>query len=142
MTAETTTDWKTRALRAEAAVYLALWTSPFTHPKAETAEEMTSRLRQQIGHMYPDLVVRSEHRRTEVFSWADSCDCDENAADYDDDHCESDEDGQYICSKNFLGYVCGLCEDEAEDGPSWKPEGVLWPCPPIAALEAAKAVSE
>lgn len=135
-------DWKTRALRAEAAVHHALWMSPFTYPAAETAEEMTTRFRKHIEAEYPDLIVRHEHRRIEVYKIADSCDCDPNAEDYDDDHCESSGDGEYLCSKGFLGYVCDSCTDEGGDGPGWKPEAVEWPCPPIAALDTPAGEGE
>lgn len=138
----TAIDWKARALRAEAAVYHALWMRPLTYsghqaPPDETAADMATRFRQHMEDHYPDLITRHEHRRTEVFKWADSCDCDPNAEDYDDDHCESDENGQWLCSKNFLGYVCSTCTDEEDaGGPEWKPEAVEWPCPAIAALDA------
>lgn len=138
-------DWKTRALRAEAAVYHALWMRPlscsgYRPPPTETAAEMATRFRQHLEDHYPDLIVRDEHRRIEVFKIADSCDCDPDAEDYDDHHCESSGDGEYLCAKSFLGYVCGSCSnEEAENGPPWKPEGVLWPCPPIAALDGTPA---
>jgi hypothetical protein len=143
MTTEATPDWKRRALRAEAAVHHALWMHPLTYsghnaPPTETATEMARRFRQHMEDQYPDLIVRHEHRRVEVFELADSCDCDPNADDYDDDHCESSGDGKYLCSRSFLGHVCDTCTDEEDEGgPEWKPQAVAWPCPPIAALDSA-----
>lgn len=135
-------DWKARALSAEAAVHHALSMAPLRQSgrgtlPIETAEEMAARFRKHIEGRHPALIVRSEHRRTEVFKYADACDCDTEADDYDDDHCESADDGQYICSRSFLGYVCDSCEDEDGDGPAWKPYAVVWPCPPIAALDTS-----
>lgn len=142
---DATPDWRARALRAEAAVHHALWMRPLTYsghqaPPPETAAEMAKRFRQHMEDHYPDLITRHEHRRVEVFKVADSCDCDPNAEDYDDDHCESSGDGEYLCSKSFLGYVCDTCTDEEdENGPEWKPQAVEWPCPPIVALDAPTA---
>lgn len=148
-TTVTAADWKRRALQAEEAVNRALDMTPIrrsatrrandTGAPVEAAEDMTKRYRQFVEALYPDLIVRHGHRRTEVFRYADACDCDPEGDDYDSDHCESADDGQDLCSRSFLGYVCDSCKDEEGDGPTWKPEAVAWPCPPVAALDRQPA---
>lgn len=138
--------WKRRALRAEGAVYHALWMRPLGPHWAgdgiESAEQMRARFHEHMERTYPDLIVRDQHRRIGVFHVADGCGCDPEAEDFEEQHSESGEDGEYLCSKKFLGYVCGSCEDEDGEGPAWKPYAVAWPCPPIVALdEPVKAVS-
>lgn len=137
--------WKRRALRAEGAVYHALWMRPLGPHWAgdgiETAEQMRARFRQHMEHTYPDLITRYEHQRVEVYQIADGCGCDPEADDYEDVHAESSDDGEFLCSKKRLGFICDSCEDEDGDGPSWKPYAVEWPCPPVAALAAAPAAS-
>ncbi|MCP9209519.1 hypothetical protein [Streptomyces cucumeris] len=105
----------------------------------EPADQVCTRLRRNIETTYPDLVTRNQHLQVEVYTVADSCGCDPDAEDYEDDHCESGEDGEALCSKQFLGYVCDFCEAEDGDGPEWKPYGVEWPCPPVASLDFASA---
>lgn len=126
--------WKNRALRAENAVRYVLWASP--HSDEKTSREYNERIHTHIESRYPDQIVRYTHTRIEVFQLADSCECDENDPEYDDWHCESDEAGEYLCGKGFLGYVCEFCEDEEGDGPEWKPESVEWPCQVIRDLDA------
>ena len=135
--------WKRRALQAEAAARIALWARPLTPggrrrtAEPETADQVCARLRQAIEAAFPDLVTRSQHQRIEVYTTADSCGCDPEAEGYEAEHCESGEDGEELCSKKFLGYVCDSCEAADGDGPAWKTYGVEWPCPPIAALGPA-----
>lgn len=137
----TTEQWKRRALRAEGAVRHALWMRPIGHI-GETADEMAKRFRLHIETTYPDLIVRYSHQPVEVFKWADACDCkDDGSNEYENDHSESADDGEPICSRSFLGSVCQCCEDEDGDGPAWKSEAVLWPCPPIRELNALTDVS-
>lgn len=131
--------WKRRALRAEGAVYHALWMRPLGPHWAgdgiETAEQMRTRFHQHIERTYPDLIVRDQHQRVQVFNIADTCGCDWEAEDFEELHGEIGEDGEALCSKKFLGYVCDSCKNEDGDGPAWKPYSVAWPCPPIAALD-------
>jgi hypothetical protein len=146
-TADELAHWKRRALQAEAAVGIALWMRPLAPGgrtrigDPETADQLATRLRQLIERNYPDLIVRDQHQKTEVFERAETCGCDENAEDYEAEHCESGEDVEYLCSKKRLGFICGSCEDEDGGGPAWKPYAVEWPCPPIAALDEPAAVS-
>ncbi|GAA0704817.1 hypothetical protein GCM10010193_69770 [Kitasatospora atroaurantiaca] len=136
----TAEQWKRRALRAEGAMRHALWMSPLTYNN-ETAAEMAKRFRLHIEATYPDLIVRYNHQPVEVFKYADDCDCvddgteSDGSNEYDNDHSMDGEDG-YLCSRSFLGRVCGYCKDEEGDGPEWAPYSVLWPCPPVTALNA------
>lgn len=144
MTTNPLTDvahWKRRALQAEAAIGIALWMRPLTPGgrsrigEPETAEQLCTRLRQLIESNYPDLITRNQHQKIEVFELAETCGCAEDAEDYESEHCESGEDGEYLCSNKRLGFVCGCCESEDGDGPAWKPYAVEWPCQPIAAID-------
>lgn len=143
LTEQQLAHWKRRALRAEAAVYHALWMRPLGPHWAgdgiETAEQMRTRFRQHIEHTYPDLIVRDQHQRVEVFNIADMCGCDPDAEDFEEQHGEISGGGEALCSKKFLGYVCDSCEDEDGEGPAWKSYAVEWPCPPIAALDQTPA---
>jgi hypothetical protein len=138
----TAEQWKRRALRAEGAVRYALWMRPLTRNN-EGAAELADRLRLHIEVTYPDLIVRHRHRPVEVFKWADGCDCPDTGSDgYENDHSESGEDGEPLCGRSFLGLVCEVCRDDEDcAGPEWRPEAVLWPCPPIRELDAQSDVS-
>ncbi|ELP67629.1 hypothetical protein STRTUCAR8_08605 [Streptomyces turgidiscabies Car8] len=144
LTEQQLAHWKRRALQAEAAVGLALWMRPLTPGgrrqvtgEPESAEQLCDRLRQNIAATYPHLIVRHEHQKIEVFELADGCGCDPNADDYEDEHSESSDEGDDLCVKRRLGFICDSCENEDGDGPAWKPYAVEWPCPPIAALDPA-----
>lgn len=126
--------WKVRALRAENAIRYVLMSSPNSSEKS--AKEYAERIHTYIEDRYPDQIVRYTHTRIEVFQLADSCDCDENDPEYESWHNEPDENGEPLCGKEFLGYVCEFCEDEEGDGPDWKPESVEWPCRVISYLDA------
>ncbi|MBQ6358610.1 MAG: hypothetical protein IJI97_06665 [Clostridia bacterium] len=126
--------WKNRALRAENAVRYVMWTQP--HRNEKSAKEFADRVHTHIESRYPDQITRYTHTRVEVFSLAESCDCDLDDPEYDDWHCESDENGEDLCSRTFLGHVCEFCSDEDGDGPSWKPEAVEWPCRVIRDLDS------
>lgn len=132
--------WKNRALRAENAVRYVMGTQP--HRGEKTAKEFADRVHTHIESRYPDQITRYTHNRIEVFSLAESCDCDRDDPEYDDWHCESDENGQDLCSRSFLGYVCEFCSDEDDGGPSWKPEAVEWPCRVIRDLDAKMGRSD
>jgi hypothetical protein len=127
-------QWKRRALRAEGAARHALWMSPLAYNN-ETAAQMTERFRIHIEATYPDLVTRFQHQPAEVFQWADGCGCpNDGSNEYESVHSETDDNDQAICSRTPLGRICDSCKDEDGDGPEWLPEGVLWPCPPVAEL--------
>ncbi|MEV7470237.1 hypothetical protein AB0O20_27590 [Streptomyces kronopolitis] len=126
-------NWKRRAVQAEAVAGFALWLHPL---KDETAAELVGRLHEFAERHHPDVVVRYEHTRIEVYQLAQGCGCDENADDYDETHAESDENGEPLCSRKLLGHVCDNCRDAEEAGPEWAPDRYAWPCPPIAALSA------
>lgn len=136
----TADQWKRRALRAEAAVRHALWIRPMTYQN-ETAEQMATRFRLHIEATYPDLITRYDHQPIEVWTRADACGCDPDAPSYENDHDETDENGEALCSRSPLGRVCETCEDEDGDGPDWLPDRVEWPCPPIADLDALSDAS-
>lgn len=136
----TVAQWKRRALRAEAATRHALWMRPMTYQN-ETAQQMATRFRLHIEATYPDLITRYEHQPIEVYKWADACGCDPDAAGYENDHDETGDNGEAICSRTPLGRVCESCEDEDGDGPEWLPYSVEWPCPPIAGLDALSDAS-
>ncbi|MFG2359444.1 hypothetical protein [Streptomyces sp. NPDC048521] len=121
-----------RIQAAEAVAWQALNLSPFEN---ETARQFADRIRFYAERNHPELIIRFEHSRIEVYKLADFCGCDPNAEDYDDQHAESDEDGRSLCDKGFLGYVCGNCENEDGDGPDWNPDRYEWPCPSVAALD-------
>ncbi|MFC8925495.1 hypothetical protein ACFT43_06395 [Streptomyces albidoflavus] len=124
-----------RRLRAaEGFARQALDATPFAN---ETASEFARRLRGVAERTYPELILRFEHSRQEIFRIAENCGCDPNADDYDDDHCESDEGGEYLCGRQHLGSVCDACEDEDGDGPSWRPDRYEWPCPAVSKLDLA-----
>ena len=142
MTTELTAEqWKMRALEAETAVRHALF---LERSGRLTAANPNDTLHGYLEFFRPSILIRDEHRPIEVYKWADACDCDPNADDYEDAHAESagDADGM-LCSRSFLGRVCEICEDVDErDGPDWKPDAVLWPCPPVAALNGAATAAE
>lgn len=136
--------WRRRALRAEGAVFYALSLNPSMHfpighmqrdgARPEMAYELVRRLHGHFDHVYPDLVTRYVHQRTPVYQLANLCDCPDDGDDWTELHDESDEYGQWLCSKKVLGYICTACESEDLDGPDWKPEAVEWPCPTITKL--------
>lgn len=137
----TAAQWKMRALEAETAVRHALF---MERSGRLVAADPKDTLRGYLEFFRPAILVRDEHRPVEVFKWADACDCDPDAEGYEDEHAESagDADGM-LCSRSFLGRVCEICEDiDERDGPDWKPEAVEWPCPSIAALNAAATAVE
>lgn len=101
----------------------------------ETAQQILDRLRLSAERNHPELIIRFEHQRQEILPLADDCGCDRDADGYDDDHCESDMSGEYLCARRHLGWVCGTCE--TEDGPLWRPDRYEWPCPTVAALDQA-----
>jgi hypothetical protein len=121
-----------RVRAAEAVAWQALHITPL---KDETAEQVLARIRYVAERDHPDLLVRFEHDRIDIYTLADDCGCDENSETYDDDHAESDEDGRYLCSKKHHGAVCGSCENEVGDGPDWRPDRYEWPCPTVARLD-------
>lgn len=140
----TAAQWKRRALRAENAIYHALWIRPLpAHSNgrpAETPAELVQRLRTDTELLWPDLIVREQHQPIEVADLADECTCDTDADDWDENHHERDDHDNLLCSLTILGHVCESCKDEAGDGPSWHPHGVLWPCPPVVALDETQPV--
>jgi hypothetical protein len=121
-----------RAHAAEAVAWQALNISPLD---GETAAQLLARIRFHAERNHPELILRFEHSRIEVYKLADSCDCNPDADDYDEHHGESDEDGQSLCSKGFLGWICGDCDNEDGEGPDWRPDRFEWPCPPVARLD-------
>jgi len=126
-----------RRLRAaEAVAWQALHITPHAN---ETADEVLARVRFHAERNYPELVQRFEHPRQEIFPRAMDCGCDPDGERYDDDHCESDGGGEYLCTRQHLGSVCGDCENEDEDGPSWRPDRHEWPCPAVTKLDAEAA---
>lgn len=125
-----------RVRAAEAVAWQALNITPYT---GESATEVLARIRFAAEQSHPELVKRFEHSRQEILPLADNCGCDPEGEGYDDDHCESDEGGEYLCARQHLGWVCGTCTNEDDDGPRWKPSRYEWPCPPIATLDAAQA---
>ena len=132
-------QWKRRALRAEGAVFHALWMRPMAYQN-ETAGQMTDRFRQHIETTYPDLITRYGHQPTEVHQWAELCACvNDGSNEYENDHSELDDSDNAICSRTILGRICGSCEDAEGDGPEWLPDRVLWPCPPIVELNRLTA---
>nr|BEK68811.1 hypothetical protein KPHV_60380 [Kitasatospora purpeofusca] len=138
----TAEQWKRRALRAEGAVFHALWMHPLTYNN-ETASEMRGRFHQHIEATYPDLITRSSHQPIQVYARADACGCKEDGSvEYENAHNEPDDEDGYVCLRRPLGRVCEHCEDEDGDGPEWLPDGVLWPCPPIVALNACLTGTE
>lgn len=123
-----------RRLRAaEAVAWQALNIVP--NPN-ETAEQIIARIRFSAERNHPELVQRFEHQRQEILPRAMECGCNPDADGYDDDHCESDEDGEYLCAHQHLGWICAACENEVEDGPAWRPDRYEWPCPTVANLDA------
>ena len=121
---------------AEGFVRNALAMTPYTN---ETAAEFANRMRFWAERNHPELIVRLEdHQRQEILPRAEDCGCDPNEDGYDDDHCESDEGGEYLCARKHLGWVCSTCENEDGDGPSWRPDRYEWPCPAIAKLDTVE----
>jgi hypothetical protein len=125
-----------RAHAAETFARNALAMTPYT---GETAQEFANRLRFCAERNHPELILRFEHSRIEVYKLADFCGCALDADDYDEHHGESDEDGRALCSKGFLGWICGDCDNEDGEGPEWSPDRFEWPCPPVARLDGLKA---
>ncbi|WP_319052649.1 hypothetical protein [Streptomyces europaeiscabiei] len=125
-----------RVHAAEAVAWQALNITPLD---GETAAQVLARIRYVAERDHPELLLRFEHSRIEIYTVADDCGCDENAEAYDSDHGESDDDGRYLCSKKFHGHVCGDCENEDGDGPSWRPDRYEWPCPAVAAIDGRTA---
>jgi hypothetical protein len=78
------------------------------------------------------MTEQPEHQPMPIFTPAMFCNCSEAAADWDDSHLESDEDGNTLCSKEFHGTVCTTCQNANDDGPTWLPSAVEWPCPHAA----------
>lgn len=118
---------------AEAVAWLALNIIPL---RDETAEQVLARIRFFAERSHPALVQRFEHHRLEILPRADDCGCDPNGDGYDDDHCEGDEGGEYLCARQHLGFVCGTCENADDDGPDWRSDRYEWPCPAVAKLDA------
>ncbi|MFL1904802.1 hypothetical protein ACJWDR_37715 [Streptomyces tauricus] len=129
-------DLLTRRVRAaEAFTRNTLAMTPYT---GETATEFASRLRFFAEHSHPELIVRLEgHQKQEILPRAEDCGCDPDGDGYENDHCESDEGGEYLCARQHLGFVCSDCVNEDGDGPSWRSDRFEWPCPTIARLDAA-----
>jgi hypothetical protein len=119
-----------RVRAAEDVAWQALNIAPL---KGETAEQVLARIRFHAERQHPELIIRFEHSRQEILPRAEDCGCDPDGDDYDNDHCESDEGGEYLCDRRRLGWVCANCE--TEDGPSWRPDRYEWPCPAVAALD-------
>jgi hypothetical protein len=137
----TAEQWKRRALRAEGALFHALWMHPLTYNN-ETATQMRDRFHQHIEATYPDLITRYSHQPVQVFKYANDCDCvDDGSNEYESDHSEDDDDG-FLCTRSLLGRVCQHCEDEDGDGPEWALYRAEWPCPPIAALNASLSTTK
>ena len=124
-----------RVHAAEAVAWQALNITPLAN---ETAEQVLARIRFHAERNHPELIVRFEHSRQEILPRAEDCGCDPDSDGYDDDHCESDEGGEYLCARKHLGFVCGNCENETGDGPSWRPDRYEWPCPAVAKLDGAE----
>jgi hypothetical protein len=124
-----------RVHAAEAVAWQALNINPLD---GETAEQVLARIRYSAERNHPELLLRFEHPRIDIYTLADDCGCDENGETYEDDHGESDEDGRYLCSKKHHGAVCGDCENEDGDGPSWRPDRYEWPCPTVTRLDAVQ----
>lgn len=129
-------DLMARRVRAAEAV---AWTALNMTPNPdETATEFAARIRFIAAQDHPELIVRFEHSRQEVLPLAEHCGCDPDGDGYDDDHCEGDEGGQYLCARQHLGFICGSCENENGDGPKWRLDRYEWPCPAVAALDAGR----
>ncbi|MFD8088730.1 hypothetical protein [Streptomyces malaysiensis] len=123
-----------RVRAAEAVAWQALKITPL---EGETAAQVLARIRYVAERDHPELILRFEHSRQEILPLAENCGCDPDGDEYDDDHCESDEGGQYLCARQHLGFVCGECVNEDDDGPDWRPDRYEWPCPAVAALDGA-----
>ncbi|MET9445437.1 hypothetical protein [Streptomyces sp. NPDC006610] len=128
-------DMLQRRLRAaEGFARNALAMTPYT---GETATEFANRLRFWAERNHPELIVRLEdHQQQEILPRAEDCGCDPDSDGYDDDHCESDEGGEYLCARQHLGFVCATCVNEDDEGPTWRPDRYEWPCPTIARLDS------
>ncbi|MFC9285681.1 hypothetical protein [Streptomyces sp. NPDC057052] len=130
-----------RVHAAEGFARNALAMTPYT---GETAAEFAKRIRFWAERNHPELIVRLEdHQRQDIYRRADDCGCSPDSDGYDDDHCESDEGGEYLCSRSHFGAVCASCENEDGDGPDWRPDRYEWPCPTIGRLDGlqSKAVA-
>jgi hypothetical protein len=126
-----------RVHAAEAVAWQALNVTPL---EGETAEQILARIRGYAERNHPDLIIRFEHTRQEILPLADNCGCNPNSDGYDDDHCESDEGGQYLCARKHLGFVCANCK--TENGPTWRPDRFEWPCPTVARLDGLTSTGE
>ncbi|MCG0066513.1 hypothetical protein L0F81_25060 [Streptomyces tricolor] len=122
-----------RVRAAEAVAWQALNITPL---KDETAEQILARIRFSAERNHPELIIRFEHSRQDIYRLAEDCGCDPDSEGYGDDHCESEEGGEYLCGRQHLGTVCGNCE--TEDGPSWRPDRYEWPCPTVAKLDGVE----
>jgi hypothetical protein len=127
-----------RVRAAEAVAWQALNISPLD---GETAEQVLARIRFSAERNHPELLLRFEHSRLDIYTLAEDCGHAESDEAFEDDHAESDEDGRYLCSKNHHGAVCATCENEDGDGPAWRPDRFEWPCPTVARLDQAAAPS-
>jgi hypothetical protein len=128
-----------RRLRAaEAVARQALTLTPYSN---ETGAELASRIRFYAERNHPELITRFEHSRQEILLRAEDCGCDPDSDRYDDDHCESDEGGEYLCARQRLGWVCGDCENPDDEGPAWRPDRYEWPCPTVARLDGKQVTA-
>jgi hypothetical protein len=83
-----------RRVRAAEAV---AWQALNIHPlDGETAEQVLARIRFSAERNHPELLIRFEHNRQEILPRADDCGCDPDSDGYDDDHCESDQGGEFM----------------------------------------------
>ncbi|MGW1409437.1 hypothetical protein [Streptomyces sp. NPDC002403] len=121
-----------RMRAAEAVAWQALNITPYAN---ETATELLARIRFSAERNHPELILRFEHSRQEILLRAEDCGCNPDSDGYDDDHCESDEGGEYLCARQHLGWICGDCVNEDDSGPTWRPDRYEWPCPAVAALD-------
>lgn len=128
-----------RVHAAESVAWQALNITPL---KDETAEQILARIRFSAERNHPELIVRFEHSRQEIYRRAEDCGCDEDSGGYNDDHCESEEGGEYLCGRQHLGSVCANCENEDGDGPAWRPDRYEWPCPTVTRLDSSTTAEE
>lgn len=131
--------WKARAEQAEAIAMQALRMAPLGGSTPETAQQFADRIRSYVERCHPGFIIRTEHTRIKVLQLAETCGCDPDADDWEQWHSESDENGEWLCDRKHLGYICDTCVREDEGGPDWSPDRHEWPCPPIAALDANPA---
>ncbi|MFE9398619.1 hypothetical protein [Streptomyces flavidovirens] len=127
-----------RLAAAEAVAWQALNMTPYTN---ETAAEFASRIRFFAERHHPEMVKRFEHSRQEILPRAEDCGCDPDGDGWGDDHCESDEGGEYLCARQRLGFVCAACVNEDDDGPGWRSDRYEWPCPTVITLDREQVAS-